>query len=135
MWALQKFIFMVNSSYMVNVWIFKQLYIFIKVKSSKIGRWYLNKECSSPRSENGYFFDFVLLLTMIPLGIGKQLWTGLPSMLISVTLKVECVCFKDQSIMLSFSNIFLSGNSCFLTYYAQDFVQSFNTLLKVKLYS
>ena len=40
---------------------------------------------------------------------------------------------RDKSILLLFSPIFLSGNSFLLTYYAQDFVQSFNILLKVKL--
>ena len=39
----------------------------------------------------------------------------------------------DKSILLLFSCIFLSGNSFVLTYYAQDFVWSFNILLKVKL--
>ena len=41
---------------------------------------------------------------------------------------------RDQSIFLLFLSIFLSGNS-FLTYYAQDFAQSFNILLKLKPYS
>ena len=41
---------------------------------------------------------------------------------------------RDQSILLLFSPIFLSGNF-FLTYHAQDFARSFNVLRKVKLYS
>ena len=40
---------------------------------------------------------------------------------------------RDKFILLLFSPVF-SGNF-FLTYYAQDFAQSFNILLKVKLYS
>ena len=39
----------------------------------------------------------------------------------------------DKSILLLFSCIFLSSNSFVLTYYGQDFAQSFNILLKVKL--
>ena len=38
--------------------------------------------------------------------------------------------FRNQSILLLFSPIFLSGNSFILTYYAQYFAQSFNVLLK-----
>ena len=41
----------------------------------------------------------------------------------------------DKFILLSFSPTFLSVSSFFLTYYAQDFAQRFNILLKVKLYS
>ena len=46
----------------------------------------------------------------------------------------SCMHTRDQSILLLISPIFLSGNSFSLTYYAQDFAQSFNILLKVKLY-
>ena len=38
---------------------------------------------------------------------------------------------RDAPILLFFSPIFLSGNSFFLTYYAQYFARSFNILLKV----
>ena len=36
---------------------------------------------------------------------------------------------KEKLILLLFSPILLPGNSFFLTYYAQDFVPSFNILL------
>ena len=43
---------------------------------------------------------------------------------------------RDQSILLLFSPIFLSGDSFSLPYYhAQGFSRSFNNLLKVELYS
>ena len=42
---------------------------------------------------------------------------------------------RDEAILLFFLPIFLSGNSFFLTYYAQYFARSCNILLKVWLYS
>ena len=61
--------------------------------------------------------------------------SAISSLTTSDTVDKLLINIRYQSILLLFSLIFLSGNSSFLTYYAQDFAQNFNILLKVKLYN